>query len=207
MSTPDPYKPGAFFLTTIGGRTGFWVGVGQALTGHPSRWTHAGIIGYEGTTWEAAPGGVRTGTLAELRSKPHLVCDAPVQEAVDRLVLPMVLGARERAERRLRAQVVVKASLLWGTPYSFLDYLALALHHLEVQLTGRPAGGRWALTRWVRRRVESSGHLICSAYVDRVMFRAGIRLYDDGRMHGDVMPTHLAAYADERGSVTYSGGA
>jgi hypothetical protein len=51
---------------------------------------------------------------------------------------------------------------------------------------------------WVRHRVESSGHLICSALCDRAYQRAGIHLFNDPqRLPGDVMPSDLADWADE----------
>jgi hypothetical protein len=67
-----------------------------------------------------------------------------------------------------------------------LDYLALALLHLHL-----PAAS------WVRKRVKSSGHMICSQLCDAVYRRAGIELFTDGRLEGDVMPADLAAWAED----------
>lgn len=189
------YRPGAFFLTTISGRTGWWVALAQAVAGIPSRWTHAGIIGYAGMTYEAAPGGVHYGHVSDLAHKPHIVCDAPVIEKPGQ-PHPIVVSV-EDWEKATRGRVIYEAGALLGTPYSPLDYLALALLHLGDRLH-IPKG----LTTKVRQRVESSGHLICSAFVDRVYGNADIHLYNDGRLAGDVSPSDLDRWADEHNHTT-----
>jgi hypothetical protein len=170
------YPVGSFFLTTVPGWGGYLISLGQALAGDPSRWEHAGIvIDADGTVVEAEPGGARIGHLSAYAGQPLLVCDGPVQEAL----------ASESPRAGLREVVVREARALIGTPYSALDYAALGLLHLHLPST------------WVRRRVETSGHLICSALVDRAMCRAGIHLFSDGRYPGDVLPADLAAWAED----------
>lgn len=195
MTDPiDPevfYPPGSMFLTRIQGRTGWWVGTAQALLGMPSEWTHAGIVGPHGVTYEAAPGGVHEGHVDDLQGRPHIVCDAPVRLAVAAANLPDV-EARGEYERQLREAVVFAAREMLGTPYSFLDYVALALYHLAPNAP---------VTKWARSRVQSSGHLICSAFDDRTFDRAGIHLYDDGRLPGDVTPSDLDAWIDDHNHV------
>lgn len=184
MTSPNPeqinvevfYPPGSFFVTQIGGRTGWWVALGQALAGRPSRWTHAGIIGYNGQTYEAAPGGVHYGTIDDLAKKPHMVSDAVFTEA----------GSVN--EEALRCRVVQEADRLLGTPYSFFDYIALAGLHLAP---------RSRFTKWARKRVQDSKHYICSALCDEVYRRAGIHLFTDGRYPGDVMPADLDWWIDD----------
>ena len=205
MTATQPYPPGSFFLTKISGPTGWWVGLAQALVGIPSRWTHAGIVGYEGETYEAAPGGVVKGTVDDLLTRPHVVCDAAVQQEIERRLTAWRTRwpgatrnsqaeetARNITTRAVRLRVVQHAHRLLGTPYSFLDYLALGLHHLL-------PGAR--VTAWARDRVQDSGHLICSAYVDRVYDHAGIHLYDDGRLSGDVTPSDLDGWAQSHGHL------
>jgi hypothetical protein len=165
------YPPASMFLTRIPGRSGWWVGTAQALLGMPSRWTHGGVIGQGGGTFEAAPGGVQLAVKAAALG-----------------------GAETRGEyeRHLREAVLYSARELLGTPYSFLDYLALALYHLAPKAR---------ITALIRKRVEDSKHLICSAFVDRVMDRAGIHLYDDGRLSGDVTPSDLNAWFDDHNHI------
>ena len=79
-----------------------------------------------------------------------------------------------------RVRIVAEATALLGTPYSFLDYLALALHRFKV----RP--------KCIEGRVTDSGHLICSQLVDQVYLAAGIHLFADGRMSQDVTPGDIA---------------
>lgn len=182
------YPPGSFFVTQIGGRTGWWVALGQAIAGRPSRWTHAGIIGYHGQTYEAAPGGVHYGTVENLAHKPHMVSDAPIADAVGEPLLPLSLGTREEYEKGLRQLVVIAAEEKLNTPYSFFDYIALAGLHLAPKSR---------FTRWARKRVHETQHLICSALVDEVYRRAGIHLFIDGRYPGDVMPADLDWWIDD----------
>lgn len=185
------YPPGSFFVTQIGGRTGWWVALGQAIAGRPSRWTHAGIIGYNGQTFEAAPGGVHYGTVDDLAHKPHMVSDAPVMDAVSVALLPLSLGTREEYEHNLRFEVVRRAGELLHTPYSFFDYVALAGLHLAP---------RSRFTKWARKRVQDSKHYICSALIDEVYRRAGIHLFQHEtpeRFPGDVMPADLDWWIDD----------
>lgn len=198
------YPPGAMFLTRIPSRTGWWVGLAQALLGMPSRWTHAGIIGPGGRTYEAHTRGVHEGHVDNLQGKAHIVSDAPIQYAVAAM-RNMDTDTRKGYEAMLRSAVVFAAHELVGTPYSFLDYLALALWHLwlwwrEHMMKPDTPQGRSLLYRvamLVRRRVEDSGHLICSAFADRVYDHAGVHLYDDDRLSGDVTPSDLDAWIDD----------
>jgi hypothetical protein len=65
-----------------------------------------------------------------------------------------------------------------GTPYSYLDDAAIGI----ALLTGieTPA--------FVRRYLDSTGHLICSQLADLAYQAAGIQLFDDGRVPGAVYP-------------------
>ena len=188
MSGPvSDYKPGSFFLTTITGPAGYAIGLGQALAGAPSRYQHAGIIlDGDGTILEAEPGGARIANISEYQGRGVLVCDGPVQQWIQRAAST---GDPSAELAWIRDRIVREARKLVGVPYSPLDYLALALLHLHL-----PSG-------WVRHRVQRSGHLICSQLVDAVYQRAGIQLYDDGRLPGDVMPADLAAWAEDRAQV------
>jgi hypothetical protein len=180
------YPVGSFFLTTVPGWGGYLISVGQALAGDPSRWDHAGIvIDADGTVVEAEPGGARIGHLSAYAGQPLLVCDGPVQEWLTSKDARFGCPCGCEAEGAIRDEIVAEARKLIGTPYSIADYAALGLLHLHLPST------------WVRRRVETSGHLICSALVDRAMCRAGIHLFDDGRLSGDVMPADLAAWAED----------
>lgn len=97
--------PGDVGFSTIGGRTGALVNIGQALLRDPCRFTHAWIALSDRFILEAMPGGARV-ALASGRTGP-----------VYRLPLD---GAQRNA-------VADHGHRLAGTPYGFADYAALAL--------------------------------------------------------------------------------
>lgn len=77
--------------------------------------------------------------------------------------------------------IVAAAYSLVGTPYNWLDDLALGLT--------RRFG--WHLPQFVLRRVASPDHLQCAQLVDLAYAKAGIILFADGRPGGDVTPGDL----------------
>lgn len=171
--------PGSFFLTRQSGRNGRLVAAGQALVRGASTFTHAGIVLTDGEMLEGLPGGARISPVDRLfGSGPLLVCDRPVREYVERH------NYSPGIEGWMRNRVVQTARAMEGIPYSWLDYVAIGM--AEARLPG------WKL---VRARVESSERLICSALVDRAYSWAGVQLFDDGRLCGDVTPWDLAEYA------------
>lgn len=66
-----------------------------------------------------------------------------------------------------------------GTPYSFLDYVAIAGMHMHIE--NGP----------IHEYVRSTGHMICSQLVDQALSNAGFHVFDDGRLPQDVMPVEL----------------
>ncbi|WP_328742937.1 hypothetical protein OG436_29540 [Streptomyces caniferus] len=153
--------PGDFALTTIRGITGRAISAGQYLIGDAAPVQHAMVYVGRGDIVQAMPGG------AEL---------IPLEEAS-----PVVAWSTGHFDLdwAQRAALTWHALALVGTPYSFLDFASLALERFHV----RP--------RWVRDYVQSTGHLICSQLVDEVYRRAGVPLFDDGRIPGDVTPGDL----------------
>jgi cell wall-associated NlpC family hydrolase len=85
-------------------------------------------------------------------------------------------------------QVAAAARELLGRPYSWVDDVCLAV----AAIFGRRA------PRWVRNRIASTGHLICSQLIDLACLQAGVHLFDDRRMPGDVTPEDLDAVIDRR---------
>lgn len=156
--------PGSFGLTRIVGPTRWWINVGQAINGDPSFFSHAFLVLDRGEIVEGWPGGARIRRLSSYLGKRDVVFCEP----------PMTDLQRQR--------VVMFGRGMKGTPYSFLDYLSIA----AVRLGVRPPA--------MQRYVESSGHLICSALVDRTYTLGGVSLFDDGRICGDVTPGDLDRY-------------
>jgi hypothetical protein len=120
-----------------------------------------------GWTIGAYPGGAR---LVELECQPESLPGALWSSGV------ITLTGQQRND------IVGAAMKLQGIPYSFLDYAALAAHHLSL---GDPA---------LKRYISSTRHLICSQLVDEVYNEAGIQLFNDGRWPGYVTPADLAAW-------------
>jgi hypothetical protein len=67
-----------------------------------------------------------------------------------------------------------------GVGYSFLDYAALIMHRLNINVPG------------LQPYIASSGHMICSQLADQFRFDLGSHLFADGRWPGYVTPASLA---------------
>ncbi|GGY88827.1 hypothetical protein [Streptomyces nitrosporeus] len=153
--------PGDFGLTRIEGITGRLVAAGQALVGDAAPVQHAYVYVGDGMVVQAMPGGAELIRLED--------ASPVVQWSTGHFDL----------EDQTRFNIAMEARSLVGTPYSFLDYASIGLAHYRI----RPA--------WVRDFVADTGHMICSQLVDEVYFRAGVHLFDDGRLPGDVTPGDL----------------
>lgn len=154
----DP-QPGDIGVTQIEGDVGRLIRFGQWLNGDGfADYEHAFVYLGNGQIAEAEPGGARIAELTEYnrRNVAWLRCPPEHREAV-----------------------AAAARSLIGTPYSFLDYLAFALHRFHV-----PAPG-------LRRYIASRKHLLCSAYADYAAELGGWTLFDDGRWWGYVDPAAI----------------
>lgn len=175
----------------IPGRVGGIVSFGQWLidaanlahgrTTEQSWFTHTWIVAATGDGWaqiiEAMPHGARSVYL----------------KGADRIGPGNGWARSVVPELGTDARMLVRQACLEyiGTPYSFLDYLSLALLHL-----GLPR-------RLTARRVTDSGHMICSQLVDTVLTRAGVHLFDDGRLPQDVTPGALFRRCGALGEVCW----
>lgn len=141
-------KPGDFGLVSIKGGVGFLIRVGQFLNGDGFRdYEHAFIYVGDGKIVEAEPGGALISDLAEYDGR-SIIWSTDLIPLTD----------------EQRTLIVQSALAQEGTPYSFLDYLAIALYRLGIKHPG------------VAKRVESSKHLICSQLVALDYEHAGIPL-------------------------------
>ena len=93
-----------------------------------------------------------------------------------------------------RAAIPALAAGVVGTPYGFLDILALLLAAFGLRF------------RWLAHRVGRSDRLICSQLVDVVWQAAGFHAFDDGRLPQDVTPGDIADTALSTGwtAATYT---
>lgn len=161
MDTYSP-QPGDYFLTAITGFAGGLIRTAQALTGDPSRYTHAGVVLDDGTVLETMPSGAKITPLSDILER-------------DVLAFSMFDLTDEQ-----RSAIVGEARKLVGVGYSFVDYLFIGLINLGIR------------TPQVLNRVSGENHLICSQLVDKAFNNANIYLFDDGRDEGDVTPGDLS---------------
>jgi len=166
MRTKTP-EPGWIGLSTIGGWTGFWIKIGQVLINDGSRYTHAFVVVDDEFVLEAAPGGTKFVPLSKYLGKSPFI-ETGNFDQID---------------------VQFVAHDLQGVPYSFLDYLALALAHFGI----RP--------KFLTNYIKNTGHMICSQFADEFMLRLDKHMFDDGRMSQDVSPGDLANVELERGWI------
>lgn len=155
-------QPGDIGLTSITGAVGRLIRFGQWLNGDGfGAYQHAFVVLPGGKLIEAMPGGAIIDDLTKYDDRHVLY------------VSPDLTPAQRKA-------IADSARRYVGVPYSFLDYLALALHRFHIPVPG------------LRRYIESTGHLICSQLADRAYADAGQRIFDDGRWDGFVTPMGLA---------------
>lgn len=158
--------PGSFGLARIGGIVGWFVWLGQRISGDGSKWTHAFFILDNDEIIEGQPGGAGIESIEQYTSRTEV-----------KFVDPL----RGRPLPELRAQLVATARSLNGTKYSWLNYPALGLYALGI----KPR----LLRSWVRN--PKSG-MICSQLVDYIYMVNDIHLFADGREPMDVTPGDLA---------------
>lgn len=146
-------RPGDFGLVSIPGGVGFLIRVGQWLNGNGFRnYEHAFIVLDEYSLLEAMPGGAIVSSLDKYSH--HRVRYSTV-ELTD----------------QQRADIVSQARKLQGTPYSILDYLAIAAKRFNLKFPGLDS------------RVKSYKHMICSVVV--------AHLYDDNGSQLTDQPAYL----------------
>jgi hypothetical protein len=151
-------RPGTIGLTQISGDTGKFIRVGQWLNGDGfQNYQHAflAVDGQphpaplpDGSILEAEPGGARIGNVSEYED--IYWCENIATKYGDKL-----------------NDVAVAGMKYFGTPYSFLDYLAIAQRRLHLPTLG------------FRSYVASTGHLICSQLCARAYFDADCPLYTE----------------------------
>lgn len=161
------HDPGTLFVLRSSGFIGFAI---RLLTRSPVN--HAGVCVGGGATVEAEAAGAVSKT--------------------ERVVSPDVLHgtallARINSLSAGRGQKIAdEAVKLLGTPYNFLDLVALGWATLHRDPTGPPEKPNW----W-QRRIMNNGWLICSQLDDLACQNAGVHLFTDGRLPGQVTPGDL----------------
>lgn len=173
-------QPGWIGLTQIAGKVGLGIRIGQFLNRAGWRfWLWRSLwrlAGYEHVF-------VFTGALESqdgiVEAEPGGAVHVPFHYDASRVrwVLPPT--------PQLGVETALAAVGLIRTPYSFLDYLALALMRLRLP------------SKRLRAYVKATGHMICSQLADHAANLAGWHIFTDGRDEGDVTPEDFAAIAFE----------
>ncbi len=162
------HLPGDFQLCPMGGKAGSLIRFAQWLNGD-------GFHDYEHVRLYIGPAqrkgyGVFVEAMPDKARKAEFPLDPP---GVYWSSGKIALTPQQRAE-------IVRVALIYvGTPYSFVDYLALAAHRLHIYVPG------------IKRYVASSKHMICSQLIDQCYLDAGVHLFKDDRWPGYVTPGDL----------------
>lgn len=184
IKSVDDLQVGDIGFGVIPGRVGGLVSLGQALLRDECWLTHAFIVAQ---TWPA-PAETYPATARIVEAMPG-GASVDYLRGQDRIG-PGWAYIRLPLTAEQRDSVTMYATDARGTPYSFLDYVALA-------------GLHWGIRGPIRRRVTSSGHMICSQLVDQVLTLAGYHLFTDGRLPQDVTPGALFRQAGAQGEVCW----
>lgn len=174
LTYPD-VLPGTIGLTYISGAGGKIIGFGQWLAENPvKKWfskdtlppidhsfTYLGATEQypEGAILEAEPGGARIRSVSE-HSSIYWCTDIATKY------------------KEFLPKVAENAPHFQGTPYSFLDYLSIALHRMHIRLP------------LLKSYIAATHHQICSQLCDWLYDISGAHLFTD-RWEGDVMPMDL----------------
>lgn len=162
-------QPGDFGVVRMGGSSGKWIHIGEIANGDGfADYEHAFVYVGGSMIVEAEPGGAR---LTQIHYRNILWSTGHI---------PLTLEER--------TAIVVRAHNYVGTPYSAVDYFAIAAKRL----------GLGVLVPGLKEYVASSKHMISSQLVDQCYSDAGVHLFKDGRWPGYVTPAALAGLITEK---------
>lgn len=162
-------QPGDIGLTQIRGAVGLGIRIGQWLNGDGfANYEHAFVVSEVVPTGDGKPP-----LVFIVEAEPGGAHEAPLTEYDANAV------AWLRCPEQYRSAVAAAARDQIGTPYSFLDYLAIALHRFHIPMPG------------LRAYIASGKHAQCATLADRIAALGGWHLYDDGRWEGYVTPEDL----------------
>ena len=141
---------------------------GQFLLRDDCPFWHVFVVGSAGYVFEGMPSGARL--IRDLPNRLHC--------GFGYVRLPLSDGQRSRVMTVCRG--------LEGTPYSWLDYVALAAFRAGIPVPHLDA------------YVRSREHMICSQIADEVLLRLGYHLFDDARAQQNVTPGSIWRRTDPR---------
>jgi hypothetical protein len=101
---------------------------------------------------------------------------------------PQAIWSSMQLTDQQRVRIVGYAYKHMGAPYSWLDCLAIGL----AKVTGKK------LAPFIRARLSRPDRLMCSQLVDLTYTEAGVPLFSDGRLAGDVSPGDLLELIEQQ---------
>jgi uncharacterized protein YycO len=156
---------GDYCCVPMPGTVGKLIQIGEWLNGNAfSQYQHVFIYIGTGQIVEAEAGGAIQAPLSDWDDSPQLWSTGKIE-----------LSARQRSA------IAAVATSFTGTPYSFLDYFAIAAHRMHLPIP------------FLRAYIASTRHMICSQLVDMCYYYAGVDLFPGGTWPGYVTPAMLAA--------------
>lgn len=172
MNLADP-QPGDLCVCKISGAGGIAIDLAEWFSGARafSHWDHVRIALGNGMVLQAEPGGAQI--------IPH---DPQPGELWSTGLPDLALDATQQA------QVWELGHQLQGTPYSALDYWALAAHRMDIpdwKLWPDPAADGLVT---LQQYIQNSSHQMCSQLADYMRLRLGSHLFMDDRWPGYVTP-------------------
>lgn len=185
MTNESDLRPGDVFVTaTYGNKLDRFIGSSirffTATKDEYGRWenakvNHTGLYVGDGQLIEAAPGGAR---LARWDSYG------------DNAIWSVNGFKGITLTDESRARIVEQAHELLGTPYGFLDIVAIAFAQARMRHIVDPNKPLNDQPWWVRK-IEDRDTLICSQLVDSAYRNAGVHLFEDHRIPGLVSPNDI----------------
>ncbi len=169
---PNP-QPGDFGVVSYESTGGHLISLGERAMnalgdkGKP-QYDHAFVV--------MAPVGLHD-LVTVIEAQPH-----GAQYGTYRVDDPRISWSRRDLTPEQREHITSAARGYLGTPYSWLDYWAIAAHSLHIPIPG------------LKRYIESTKSMICSQLVDQCYRNAGVQLFYDGRWSGYVTPSELGEF-------------
>ena len=162
------HQPGDFAACSAGGWAGKIVHVLQLLAGGGwkySKYQHVYVYLGDGMVLQAEPGGSR---IVPMTAHKLTMWSTGLINLTD----------------EQRARVPEIARQLENIPYSFADYLSVALHRLHIP------------SKRLRKFIRDTKHMQCAQLADEFERRLGVHLYAH-RWEGDVIPCNVARLLDK----------
>lgn len=161
-------EPGDFGLVSIEGNVGTLIRIGQWLNGDGfSTYEHAFIYIGNGQVVEAQPGGAIISQLSKYDGRS----------------IKWSTGLIDLTDEE-RTKLVSWAVDKLGSPYSVLDYVAIALYRFHIKLP------------MLTKRVEDENHMICSVLVADDYANIGVQVGRTDHQSYLTTPGQLDKYLD-----------